>query len=184
MSSLDGWGRFCLTGLRGCHFAIHYLLQSHHVAVSLMGQNSCPFSLLSLVNKLTINWNVIAKYIDDVTIVEIIQRYSFSMLPIVASEISTFAAEHGIRLNGPKCKDMLIEFLRYKPFQTPPLYINAHRAGFSLSTHKLLGVYFASDLSWSYHCKCIVKRAHKSLNAWRVLVKSGPIKSRGIASVL
>ena len=77
-----------------------------------------------------------------------------------------------MRLNGPKCKDMLIEFLRYKPFPTLPIHINGLPIE-QVSTHKILGVYTASDLSWSYHCQHIVKHARKHLYALRVLVKSG-----------
>ena len=94
------------------------------------------------------------------------------MLPIIANEIGTFTAEHGIRLNGPKCKDMLIEFLRYKPFPTPPMYINGLSIE-QISTPKILGVYTTSDLAWSYDCEYIVKRARKRLYALR-----------GIANVL
>ena len=123
-----------------------------------------------LVNKLTSNWNLRAKYVDDLTIVEIIERYSFSMLPIIANEIGTFSAEHGLRLNGPK--DILIDILRYKPFPTTPIFINGLPME-QASTHKILGVYITSDLSWGYHCEYIVKRAHKRLYALRILVKSG-----------
>ena len=89
-----------------------------------------PILFAVLVNNLTSNWNLRAKYVDDLTIVEIIQRYSFSMLPIIANEIGTFSAEHGMRSNGPK--DILIDFLRYKPFPTCPNIHQwlAHRAGF------------------------------------------------------
>ena len=88
----------------------------------LQGTKPAPIIFAVLVNKLTSNWNLRAKYVDYLTIVETIQRYSFSMLPIIANEIGTFTAEHGIRSNGPKCKDMLIEFLRYKPFPTTPIF--------------------------------------------------------------
>ena len=131
-----------------------------------------PILFAVLVNKLTSNWNLRAKYVDDLTIVEIIERYSFSMLPTIANEIGTFSAEHGMRLNGSKCKDMLIDFLRYKPFPTTPIFINGLPIE-QVSTHKILGVYIASDLSWGYHSEYIVKRAHKRLYALRVLVKSG-----------
>ena len=94
------------------------------------------------------------------------------MLPIIANEIGTFSAEHGMRLNGPKCKDMLIDFLRYTPFPTAPIFINGLPIE-QVSTNKILGVYVASDLSWGYHCGYIVKRARKRLYALRVLVKSG-----------
>ena len=92
------------------------------------------------------------------------------MLPIIANEIGTFAVEHGMRLNGPKCKDMLIEFLRCKPFSTTPIFINGVPIE-QVSTHKILGVY--TDLSWNYHCEYIVKRARRRLYALRVLVKCG-----------
>ena len=77
-----------------------------------------------------------------------------------------------MRLNGPKCKDMLIEFLRYKPFPTTPIFINGVPIE-QVSTHKIQGVYIASDLSWNYHCEYIVKRARRRLYALRVLAKSG-----------
>ena len=90
------------------------------------------------------------------------------MLPIIANEIGTFSAEHGMRLNGPKCKDMLIDFLRYKPFPKTPIFINGLPIE-QVSTHKILGAYIASDLSWGYHCDYIVKSARKRLYAFRVL---------------
>ena len=90
------------------------------------------------------------------------------MLPIIANEIGTFSAEHGMRLNGPKCKDMLIDFLRDKPFPKTPIFINGLPIE-QVSTHKILGAYIASDLSWGYHCDYIVKSARKRLYAFRVL---------------
>ena len=110
------------------------------MAISLRGQKSRPFSCCPG------NWNLRAKYVDDLTIVEIIHRYSFSMLPTVANEISTFTAEHDMRLNGPKCKDVLIEFQRYKLFPTPPIDINGLLIE-QVSTHRIPGVFIASDLS-------------------------------------
>ena len=43
---LDEWGRFYVIGLRGCHYAIQYLRQSYHEAVSL-----APILFVVLVNK-------------------------------------------------------------------------------------------------------------------------------------
>ena len=62
------------------------------------------------------NWDLRAKYVDDLTIVEIIQRYSFSLLPI------KLIAEHGMQLNGPECKDKLclLSSSGTCPFQQPP----------------------------------------------------------------
>ena len=74
------------------------------------------------------------------------------MLPIIANEIGTFSAEHGMRLNGPKCKDMLIDFLRYKPFPTIPIFINGLPIE-QVSTNKILGMHIASDLSLWIYCQ-------------------------------
>ena len=130
-----------------------------------------PILFAVLVNKLTSNWNLRAKYVDDLNIIEIIQRYSFSMLPITANEIGTFSVEHGMRLNGPKCKNMLIDFLRYKPFPTTPIFINGLPIE-QVSTQDTRGVYYVR-LVVGIHCEYIVKRAHKRLYTLRVLVKSG-----------
>lgn len=96
-----------------------------------------------------------------------------SMLPVMANSISAFASQHGMRLTGAKCKDMLIDFLKYKPFSTPPIYIDGLPID-QVNTHKVLGVYITSDLTWGHHCDLyIVKRARKQLYALRVLKKTG-----------
>ena len=59
-----------------------------------------------------------AKHVDDLTVGEVIPWTSIGMLPVVANEIGTFAMQHGIPLNDAKCKDMLIDFLRFRPFPT------------------------------------------------------------------
>ena len=71
-----------------------------------------PLLFAVLVNNLSRQWNLRAKYEDDLTIIEVIPRTSMSMLPVIANSVSTFASQHGMRLNGAKCKDMLIDFLK------------------------------------------------------------------------
>ena len=44
-------------------------------------------------------------------------------------------------------------------------------------------MYIASDLSWSYHCEYIVKRARKRLYALRVLIKSAGLSSQKVLQV-
>ena len=65
-------------------------------------------------------WNTRAKYVDDLTVVEIIPRCSPSVLPYIAGDICHYASEHGMRLNPTKCKEMFIDFLHYKPHHPPP----------------------------------------------------------------
>ena len=86
------------------------------------------------------------------------------MLPIIPNAVDAFASKHGMRLNGTKCKDMLIDFLKYKPFPTSPMFINAGPIE-RISPHKVLGVNIASNLSWNHLCEHIVERARASSQA-------------------
>ena len=147
------------------------------------GTKLAPLLFAVLVNNLARQWNLRAKYVDDLTIVEVIPRTSMSMLPVIANSISTFASQHGMRLNSAKCKDMLIDFLKYKPFSIPPIYIDGWRID-QVNTHKVLGVYITSDLTWGYHCDYIVKRARKRLCALRFLKKNRTACLRHHSSLL
>ena len=55
------------------------------------------------------------KYVDDLSVLEIIPRCSTSMLPFVARDICSYASSHGMKLNPSKCKELRVDFLQYKP---------------------------------------------------------------------
>lgn len=136
------------------------------------GTKLAPLLFAILVNNLVRTWNIRAKYVDDLTVVEIIPRCSPSVLPYIAGDICLFASEHGMRLNPTKCKEMLIDFLIYKPHHPPPLQL----AGYVIErciTYKLLGVQLSDNLSWNAHCDYIVQRARKRMYALRTLKKVG-----------
>ena len=75
-------------------------------------------------------------------------------------------------LNPPKCKELCIDFLQYKPLDLPPSHMSGSVIE-QVSSNKLLGVHLSHNLSWSIHCDYTVRRAHKHLYALRVLRKSG-----------
>ena len=93
-------------------------------------------------------------------------------LPFTAREICTYASEHGMRLNSVKCKEMLIDFLHYKPHHPPPLQLSGSQIE-CVHTYKLLGVYVTDNLCWSMHFEYIVQRARKRLYALSCLKKRG-----------
>ena len=77
-----------------------------------------------------------------------------------------------MRLNPKKCKEMLFNTLQYRlPIQTP-LFIGDYAVE-SVKSFKLLGVNFSSDLTWSIHCECIIKKASKRLYIIHQLRKAG-----------
>ena len=62
-----------------------------------------------------------------------------------------------MKLNGKKCKEMLISFLQYRLTYDSPIYIDGKQVE-SVSSFKLLGVMLNDDLSWADHVDYVVKR--------------------------
>ena len=125
------------------------------------------------------------KYVDNLSVLEIIPRCSTSMLPFVARDICSHASSHGMKLNPSKCKELLIDFLQYKPSDLPPLQMSDSIIE-QVSSYKLLDVHLLHNLSWAIHCDYIVKRACKGLYVLRVLMKSGlpPDDLRSLSGLL
>ena len=70
-----------------------------------------------LVNRMASNCTNRVKYVDDATVVEFVHRLSPSYLNFTVSDIYSFASSsRGMVLNGKKCNEMCISFLRYCPF--------------------------------------------------------------------
>ena len=136
------------------------------------GTRLAPLLFAILVNNLVKDWKTRVKYVDDLSVLEIIPRSSTSMLPFVARDICSYASSHGMKLNPSKCKELRIDFLQYKPSDLPPLQMSGSIIE-QVSSYKLLGVHLSHNLSWSIHCDYIVKRARKRLYVLRVLMKSG-----------
>ena len=63
------------------------------------------------------------KYVDDVTISEVIKATEESCLQTELNELQQWACENDMKLNGLKCKEMVVSFLRHSDNNTP-LYIN------------------------------------------------------------
>ena len=61
-----------------------------------------------------------------------------------------------------KCKDMVINFLKYQPTVITPIQLNGIVID-RVSSYKLLGVIISNDLSWNEHCDSIHKKATKRL---------------------
>ena len=58
------------------------------------------------------SWNTRIKFVDDLTVLEVVPRNSPSLLNIVVDDIHVFAVNNNMRLNPRKCKTMTVDFLR------------------------------------------------------------------------
>ncbi|CAB4013539.1 RNA-directed DNA polymerase from mobile element jockey [Paramuricea clavata] len=132
-----------------------------------------PLLFAVLINSLLKNWPSRIKFVDDTSALEIIPRFSSSLMPLVVNEISDYALERGMELNYKKCKQMLINFLKYKGSDDEnPIYV-AGKPVETVSSFKLLGVWISNDLSWNTHVDMVLKKANSRLYALRLLKKAG-----------
>ena len=63
---------------------------------------------LELANLNTAHW----KYVDDVTLSETVSIHESSALPSDLNTIENWTNENNMKLNGKKCKEMIVRFLR------------------------------------------------------------------------
>ena len=129
-----------------------------------------PVLFSVMVNDLVSTWPKRAKYMDGLTILEIIPRNSPSYLNCIVDDIQCFSHRNNMRLNPAKCKAMTIDFLDYNsctwhPISTGRVVIKR------IKSFKLLRVHISEDLTWSDHCDYIIKKANHRLYALRTLKK-------------
>ena len=101
------------------------------------------------------------KYVDDLTISEVIQKHSQSSMQHELDYISNWCDHNYMKLNPKKCKELRVNFQRVLP-DLAQLTID----GTSLETvnsHKLLGLRIQNDLKWNEHVDIITKKAAKRL---------------------
>ena len=91
-----------------------------------------PFAIL--VNNLCREWRYRIKYVDDTSVFESTPRCLPSYLPFIAANNNTYASMRNMRLNEKKCKDMVINFLKYQPTVITPIQLNGPLPLLSLIT--------------------------------------------------
>ena len=131
-----------------------------------------PILFSMMVSDLVSTWPKCAKYVDDLTILEIIPRDSPSYLNCIVNDIQCFSHCNNMHLSPAKCKAMTIDFLDYnsctwRPICTGGVVIEC------VKSFKLFVVYSSEDLTWGVHCDYIIKKANCRLYALRTLKKCG-----------
>ena len=85
------------------------------------GMRLAPLLFVVMVNDLIRRWLPRAKFVDDLTVIEIIPRNVPSILPYIVSEVQVYAVNNNMCLNPSKCMIMTFHFLHYNSFQCPPV---------------------------------------------------------------
>ena len=134
-----------------------------------------------MVDDLLRSWGPRVKFVDDLTVLEIVPRNSPSVMRYIANDIHSFAINNNMRLNAKKCKLLPVSFLHYDSSVWPPLFLAGAEID-SVESFKFLGIYISSDLSWTKHCDVIVKKANRRLYAIRKL-KGACVKENDLVAV-
>ena len=77
----------------------------------------------------------------------------------INAKINTYASMRNMRLNEKKCKDIVINFLKYQPSVITPIQLNGIVTD-KVSSYKLLWVIISHDISWNEHCDSIHKKSY------------------------
>ena len=117
-----------------------------------------PVLFAIMVNDFVTSWGPRAKYIDDLTVMEIVPRNYPSLLNHIVDDIHSFALNNNMMLNPCKCKTMTVDFLRYNSCVPRPIMVGGPQIE-QVSSFKLLGVFVSEDL----------KKANRKLYALRQL---------------
>ena len=76
-----------------------------------------------MLDDLLRSWDPMNKFVDDLTVLEIVPRNSPSVVRYIANDIHSFAIDNSMRLNAKKCKLLPVSFLRYDSSVRPPLFL-------------------------------------------------------------
>ena len=87
-----------------------------------------------------------AKFVDDLTVLEVVPRNSPSLLNVVVDDIHAFAVNNNMRLNPRKCKSTTVDFLHYNSCVPRQVEVGVSDIE-QVSTFKLLGVHLSEDLT-------------------------------------
>ena len=133
-----------------------------------------PILFLLMINDLATETPLLSshwKYVDDLTISEVIPSGGTSSLQKDLDVIAQWSLRNNMNLNPKKCKEIVISSLRSRP-DLSPLCVNEHPLE-RVSSHKVLGVTISDTLGWNEHVHEIVSKASKRLYILRVLKRSG-----------
>ena len=122
---------------------------------------------LELASSSTDHW----KYVDDVTISESLKKNEVSVLQSDLNSIERWSVNNNMKLNGKKCKEMIVGFARSEN-DIPRLLIDGLPLDL-VSSFKILGLTMNNKLNWQDNTKALVKKASKRLYIIRVLQRCG-----------
>ena len=127
-----------------------------------------PLTFLILINDLETSLPLF-KFVDDTTMVEVINQYGTSNFQAAANQLATWSQLNFMNVNSRKTKEMCIGSIAKNP--PVPVCINGNCID-QVESFKLLGVTLANDLTWEAHTSAVCSKASKRLHFLKLLKRS------------
>jgi hypothetical protein len=127
------------------------------------------YIFIILINDLILNVPS-HKYVDDVTISEVLERDEKSRMPNILKDLIEWSKENLMNINCKKTKEMFIGRNDYNSLS--PLSINGQQID-RVKSFKLLGVTVTDTLNWDDNTSLICSKAGKRLHFLKLLKRSG-----------
>ena len=135
------------------------------------GTRSGPNDFKLLINNLCFDVDY-AKYVDDITMSSVSLNACDNSLQSAANYLCGWTLNNGMRINVCKTKEMLIHLSPKTNLNSVPnIVINGEEVE-RVTTFKLLGVVFSSDLSWDSHVAFVLSKTAKRMYCIRLLVRA------------
>ena len=134
-----------------------------------------------MTNDLLKDWKLKIKFVDDTTPFEILPRNSMSLLNFDFNYTQYFSESHNMKLNPPKCKQMVINFMHNHNFSLNPIWLG-NGVIETVRVYKLLGIILSHDLKWTNHVDYIYKKSNKRLY-FIILLKKSRVECNSIVKI-
>jgi Reverse transcriptase (RNA-dependent DNA polymerase) len=109
------------------------------------------------------------KFVDDVTLTEIINQSDISSMQLAANQVAEWPHLNFMNINTKKTKEMLLGPVLKNP--PPPIVFGTGTVD-RVASFKLLGVTITNNLSWEEHVSLISTKAGKRIHFLKLLKRS------------
>ena len=131
-----------------------------------------PNAFKLIINDLSFDSEYI-KYVDDSTFADASDDPLDDKMQNMANHVFNWTVNNGMLLNVKKTKEMILYFGRKYPHSAIPNLTIGGEVVQRVSTFKLLGVVFNTDLTWNDHVDYILTKTSKRVHCITQLVHSG-----------
>eukprot|EP00057_Strongylocentrotus_purpuratus_P013375 XP_011667849.1 PREDICTED: uncharacterized protein LOC105439971 [Strongylocentrotus purpuratus] len=139
-----------------------------------------PVLFLVLINDAALESDNRWKYVDDLTIVEVLKKTHPSELQSHLDSLIQWCKDNDVVPIAAKCKAMQISFLRQPP---PPIVLDINSTTLeAVSSLKLLGVFLRDDLKWDGQVNRLISNASRRLYLLTKLRRNG-VTTKDLATI-